>query len=202
MAIGKSDYDILCELKNKQSVTEVITRNCQGLDRGDLDLFLSTYHEDALVEVDEFFSSPDAYYERKVTGTRRTVLESLHFVNNVFIEIDEVTHTIAACESYFQAITGIQNGNEMFDRIEYGRYIDHLELRTKKERCRRRVWKISHRIVLPSSNRIQPVINRTHDFGNRNNLRAQHTNDKAVISFFERATVPMLSRRTPPLSSH
>jgi hypothetical protein len=202
MAIGKSDYDILCELKNKQSVTEVLTRNCQGLDRRDSNLFLSTYHEDALVEVDEFFSSPVAYYERTLTGTRHIVLESLHFVNNIFIEVDEMTRTIAACESYFQAITRIQRGQEIFDRIEYGRYVDHFECRTTKERCRMGVWKISHRIILPSSDRIESVVNGTEACKDRSNLRTVQTKDGALLSFFKRTTVPMLSQRIPPLSSH
>ena len=202
MAIGISDYDILCGLKNKQSVTELLIRNCQGLDRGDSNLFLATYHEDALIEVDEFCGSPSAYFERMLATSRHTVLESLHFVNNVFIEVDEMTRTIAACESYFQAITRIQQGDEVVDHIEYGRYVDHLECRTIKERCRMGVWKIAHRIVLPTFDRLEPVIKRTASCRDRNNLQAERITDKALLSFFKRTTVPMFSRRMPPLSSH
>jgi hypothetical protein len=200
VAIGKSDYDILCDLKNKQSISEVLTRNCQGLDRADSDLFLSTYHEDALVEVDDFCGSPATYYELNLTGSRHTVLESLHFVSNVFIEVDEMTRTIAACESYYQVITRIQNRNKIIDCIEYGRYVDHLECRTIKERCRMGVWKISRRKVLPSSDRLEPVMNRTQNSRNHNNLTVDYITDKAVLSFFKRATVPMVSRilRTSP----
>lgn len=202
MAIGKSDYQILCELKSKQSISEVLTHNNLGLDRGDLDLFLLAYHEDALVEHDMFSESAAAYYKRILAGTCDKTLSSMRFTSNVLIEIDEMTRTIAVCESYFQAVVRFQRGAEVFDQIECGRCFDHFEVRTGNKRCRMGSWKISHRVILSDWSRTERVAEQKRERQDRNDLGARHITEKAVLSFFDRRKTSMTSSRISPPSGH
>jgi hypothetical protein len=200
MAIGPSDYHILCEVKNKQSISEVLTRHDLGCDRGELDLILSAYHGDALVEDELFCGSPVAYHERILADMYDKTLSTMHITSNVLIEIDEMTGTIAACESYFQAIIRFQRGAEIFDRIECGRRIDHFECRTIKERCRMGSWKIARRIILSEWDRTEPVAEQNHGCRDRRNLGARHIIEKAALSFFDRRPRSMPSGQISPLS--
>lgn len=120
----------------RQEIHDALLRYCWGIDRGDLELVLSAFHEDAL-------DNHGGYEERAVDRFRRTVVEgspmrTSHHLGNVLIQVDGLR---AAAQSYLTAWHQFSFEGRSHDWVIAGRYLDQFE-------CRKGQWRISHRTVV------------------------------------------------------
>ncbi|HRE42349.1 MAG TPA: nuclear transport factor 2 family protein [Terricaulis sp.] len=127
----------LRELLDKEAIRDCVLRYLRGIDRLDVDLIRSAFHEGAIDN-----------HTRDVRGSVEGLLDwwlprqagreaTQHFVTNQTIDLDGDT---AHVESYFFVFIKKTTQNE--GALIGGRYADRFERRHG-------VWKIALRIVLP-----------------------------------------------------
>lgn len=134
-------------LLDKQEIHEVLMRYCRGIDRRDLDLVLSVFHEDAH---DNHTGKSELAHERfpKVLAVAEAnVKRTSHTICN---ELVEVHGDVAASESYLVAYHRLEHDGRELDWILGARYVDRLERRSG-------VWRIAHRTVICDWERFDPV---------------------------------------------
>jgi hypothetical protein len=131
----------LQELLDKQAIYEVLARWSRGLDRGDVDLMASVFHDDVVITqggrhydgVQDGIVPAADYVARHQRFTRH-----LHVNTNVLIELDG---DVARCETYF-APSLVVNDNGVDRLLQYGgRHLDRMERRNG-------VWKIAQRLSI------------------------------------------------------
>jgi len=128
--------DVIAELE----IRRVLARYCRGVDRGDLEMLKSVYHEDATDDHGTFQGSGWAFAELLVPAMDQSALVSQHQVTNVLIERDG---DVARVESYvlaFHPVPDTETGREVH-AVAGGRYLDRFEKRDGE-------WKIADRVVL------------------------------------------------------
>jgi hypothetical protein len=131
------------ELIDRQDILDTLLRYTRGLDRLDLDLYRSAFHDDGL-DCHGPAISPDGFLEWWLPKQdSREVTE--HLVSNHTIDIDgDVAHV----ESYH--LVAVKQHGEDRVNLHAGRYADRLERRDG-------VWRISLRVVIPSWHGIVPT---------------------------------------------
>jgi SnoaL-like protein len=127
-------------LLDKQAITEVLYRFSRAVDREDLDLMRTIFHEDATDDHGVFIGSATDFVEYVQRGWASGILAgSNHVVTNVLIDLDgDVAHV----ESYFFAHHTWKGRHVMLDDFLGGRYLDRFERRDGVWRiaARRCVW--------------------------------------------------------------
>jgi len=160
------DERLVCDLLDKQAITEVIITYARAIDRLDEDLLRSVFHPDSQhahgfvgpSSDPSLPSSPGApgdfvAYAFEVLGT---LSRTHHQLGNTLIELDGDN---AYAETYFSAYHRMRaKGDPLasdgaydteMDWLVGGRYIDRLQKREG-------VWKISHRTGLTDWMRTEP----------------------------------------------
>lgn len=143
----------LQEFLDKQEIHEVLMRYCRGIDRCDLDLVLSAFHEDAY---DNHTGKAELAYERfpKVLKVAESnVKRTSHNICNEFVE---VRGDVAASESYLLAYHRIEDHGREMDWLLGGRYLDRLERRNGE-------WRIAYRTVVFDWERFDEVGEKPED---------------------------------------
>jgi hypothetical protein len=113
----------LGQLLDRQDITDCLTRFSRGMDRFDRDLFLSAFHDDAVIAAGEFVGGPAALYDWAVVLHEQGQVSTHHNLLNNTCDIDgDVAHT----ETYYLFVG--RNRDES-NWIAGGRYIDRLERR-------------------------------------------------------------------------
>jgi ketosteroid isomerase-like protein len=137
----------LRDVVDKQEIYDVLMRYCCGVDRGDLDLILSAFHDDAL-------DNHVGVEERAVERFTRTVKEASgmkmttsHQLGNVYIKLHGDT---AYSQSYLTAWHRFDVDGRPCDWVISGRYVDRLERRNGE-------WRIAHRTVVYDFERYDEV---------------------------------------------
>lgn len=119
---------------NSVEIRELHSRYCRGIDRGDFDLVLSCYHEDATEEHAGFHGAAREFYGI-VKSKLVNDLTAFH-VTNVSVELSGDRHALG--EAYYLAI--VRGGGGPIDTFMSGRYLDRFERRDG-------VWRIAHRVA-------------------------------------------------------
>jgi hypothetical protein len=121
----------LAELDARRQIAEVLYRYCRGVDRKDFDLFRSAYHSDA-VDDHGFYKGDVDGLIAWVQGRHRKIVQSMHFVGNVLIDLNPDNRT-AFMESYCMVTQGVADTDRSTVAtrgIQIGcRYLDQLESR-------------------------------------------------------------------------
>ena len=120
----------------RQAIHDALLRYCWGIDRGDLGLVLSAFHEDAR-------DNHSGVEESAVERFRRTVVEGAgmktsHNIGNILIQVDGAS---ASVQSNLTAWHQFEFEGETWDWVIAGRYLDTFERRAGD-------WRISHRTVV------------------------------------------------------
>lgn len=120
------------KLLDEQDIRDCLTRFSRGMDRFDLEIFMSAFHEDAVMAAGPFVGRPADCYDWARPMHEAGQIATHHNLLNVTIEIDgDTAHT----ETYYLFVG--RNRDES-NWIAGGRYIDRLEKRDG-------VWKIALR---------------------------------------------------------
>lgn len=135
----------LQSLIDRQDIHDVLVRYCHGVDRGDLALILSAFHEDAI-------DNHSGIEERAVDRFRHTVelgrsMFTSHNLTNVLIQLDG---DIARSQACFMAWHRFDHDGAKIDWLLCGRYLDRHERRAGE-------WRIAHRIVVYDCERFDEV---------------------------------------------
>ncbi|MFA7440540.1 MAG: nuclear transport factor 2 family protein [Sphingomonadaceae bacterium] len=139
----------ISQLIDSNEIYAVIARYCRGVDRGDVDLIRSVYHEDATDDHGMFKGLGVDFAPWIVDWNRTNIRLSQHFIGNFLCEVDgDVAFTETYCISFSEDF----NGN---NATVYNRYIDRFERRNGE-------WKIASRVCVLDLTRIDPV---TPSFG-------------------------------------
>jgi hypothetical protein len=134
-------------LLDRQSILEVLTRYCRGLDRGDALLIGTAYHPDAVDDHGGKTFSGEGLAQGIIEWMREiNVVMGSHYTNNYTIHLDGDS---ASVESYFSGyMLQSTDGNESTLQMS-GRYLDRFERRNGE-------WKIAARTVIPEMTQALP----------------------------------------------
>lgn len=127
----------LQQLLDKQAITEVLFLYCRAIDRKDVELLRSVYHEDAEDYHGVYNGTIDGLLELLRKG-RDAPVKTHHSVSNILIELDG---DVARTESYLNAVHRREDDTGTWDELLKCRYIDRFERR-------KGVWKIAKRVVV------------------------------------------------------
>jgi hypothetical protein len=130
------------ELVARRAITEAITTLQRGIDRGDLALLKSAWHDDADVSYG-FFDGPAAEMCEILAGAPDPTNITMHRPSNVWIKVDGER---AISESY----VFVYSPGEDVQSLIGGRYLDRHERRDG-------VWRLSHRTYVMDWNINQPA---------------------------------------------
>lgn len=143
--------DPLQTLLDRQDILDCLTRFSRGMDRFDREIYLSAFHEDAVIAAGPFVgSAPDCWDWAKPMHEAGQVLTHHTLLNNT---TDIEGHT-AHSETYYQFIARNhpwEEGGGETVMLAGGRYIDRLERREG-------AWKITLRTNIIEWSCLQPAM--------------------------------------------
>ena len=122
----------LVELVDRQDIADCLTRFTRGMDRFDRELFLSAYHDDAVIDAGDLVGTAAQVYELARDLHDKGQSGTLHNVLNHSCELDGDT---AHCETYFLFVGRNRDDTNW---AAGGRYLDRFERRGG-------AWKIAFR---------------------------------------------------------
>jgi hypothetical protein len=140
-------------IEDRQAIHDVIVRYCRGVDRGDPELVIAAFHDDA---IDNHFGVVLPFREaigtlkaaRSGSASPPSKTTSMHNICNVLIELDG---DIARCETYVTVIVRIPQEHGAIDWTHAGRYVDRFERRNG-------AWRIAYRTVVYDLERFDEVV--------------------------------------------
>lgn len=131
--------DTLSELADKQAIRDLIYTYCRAVDRLDVPLGHSIWHEDSYADY-----GPD-YYQGPGKGVIDTICEHhlgllshSHQVTNILIELDGDD---AGSEAYVTGTMRMERDGKLFHLGVWGRYLDRWQRREGR-------WGLLHRVVV------------------------------------------------------
>lgn len=119
-------------LLERQDILDCLTRFSRGMDRFDRDIFLSAFHDDAVIAAGPFVGGPKDLYDWASALHDAGQVATNHNLLNLTVEIDGDT---AHAETYYLFVG--RNRDET-NWIAGGRYLDRLERR-------KGTWRIAFR---------------------------------------------------------
>jgi len=152
--------EALRELADRQAITELIYRYCRSVDRLDVALGHSIWHEDAFADYGEtVYQGEGRGVIDHICAQHRHTLYHSHQVSNILIDLDGDR---AGSESYVTAALRIRGGGEQLKQITvWGRYIDRWSRRKGR-------WGLDKRISVRDFDEVRdvtPLVD--HDVGRR-----------------------------------
>lgn len=135
----------LNELLDRQDILDCLTRMQRGTDRFDRDLFLSAFHDDAIIAAGPFVGTAAELYDwsRKLQAMAHK--GTLHGLLNHHCELDgDGAHT----ETYYLYIAANPDDTNI---LAAGRYVDRFERRDG-------VWKIAARNTIIEWSILSPAL--------------------------------------------
>jgi hypothetical protein len=154
-----SDTGMIEALAARQQITDLIYRYCRSVDRLDIPLGHSIWHEDATAD----------YGAQVYQGNGRGVIDHIcaqhlhtlhhsHQVSNILIELDGAR---AASESYVTASLRVRRGMTLMQMTVWSRYIDRWSRRNGR-------WALDHRLTVRDFDEIREVVPmQEHEVGRR-----------------------------------
>ncbi|KQX19452.1 MULTISPECIES: nuclear transport factor 2 family protein [unclassified Sphingomonas] len=146
--------EALSAIADRQAIATNLARHSRGVDRNDLALLRSVYHDDAEVSYG-LFDGPAADMAAYLTGAMLGQPVTLHRTGHMWIETE---NDRARSESYVIAYLstpgdggegGGESGDGQVQRLIGGRYLDRHERRDG-------VWRIAHRTYVMDWNSNRP----------------------------------------------
>jgi len=127
-------------LLDKQSIRDVLSRYCRGLDRMDKEMAYAVWHRDGTAFYDGIFEGTGRGFVDWVWEAHAAMERHSHQITNVLIELDGER---ATSESYVTVVLWTLPDTEgrQFELVGRGRYLDRWQRRDG-------VWAIEHRVHL------------------------------------------------------
>jgi SnoaL-like domain len=138
-------------LLDRQDISDCLTRFSRGMDRFDRDIYLSAFHDDAVIAAGPFVGSAADCWDWAIPMHRDGQVLTHHSLLNNSVEIDGDT---AHSETYYQFVARNhpwEEGGGETVMLAGGRYIDRMERRGGE-------WKIALRTNIIEWSCIQPAM--------------------------------------------
>ncbi|MBW8785755.1 MAG: nuclear transport factor 2 family protein [Novosphingobium sp.] len=117
-----SEAALLRELADKQAITEQIYRYCRAVDRLDIPLGHSVFHEDSFADYGaDFYQGPGRGVIDLICQSHLGLTHHSHQVSNILITLDGDR---AGSESYVTGTMRLKRGEAIVQLAVWGRYID------------------------------------------------------------------------------
>ncbi len=124
---------------DRQAITDLIHVYCRSVDRLDVPLGHSIWHEGATADYGEsFHQGPGKAVIDKICASHRGLLAHSHQIGNILITLDGDR---AASEAYCTATLRLRRGETLMQMSVWTRYVDRWSYR-----CGR--WGLDHRIAI------------------------------------------------------
>ncbi|HWD23832.1 MAG TPA: nuclear transport factor 2 family protein, partial [Acidimicrobiales bacterium] len=128
MSVG---HDGLAQVLAKEEITDALVRYCRGVDRRDAELVRSAYHEDATDDhgytvVKTGWDIAELADRDNRHGFPAEWISTSHVLTNILVRTNGNT---ASSESYYTATQRFKRGDERYELIATGRYVDQWERR-------------------------------------------------------------------------
>jgi hypothetical protein len=149
-------------LAARAEIQDVMFRWCRAVDRRDWDAVREVFHPDGYDNHGIFRGNVDGLIAW-LTERHSTIQSSMHYSTNMLIEFVDADNALAETYSMAmqrypsagaktrQAITGgVDVGEQPFDMLMFGRYLDHYQRRNGE-------WRIFRRTVVFDNSRMMPV---------------------------------------------
>jgi len=146
-------------LADRQAIADLIYRYCRSVDRLDVPLGHSIWHDDGIADYGpEVYQGPGKGVIDLICAQHRKTLHHLHQVGNLLIALDGDR---AASESYVIATLRVMAGERLRQIMVWGRYVDSWSRRGGR-------WGLDKRIAIRDFDEIRDVTEMVrHDVGTR-----------------------------------
>ncbi len=135
-------------LLDRQAITEQIYRYCRAVDRLDIPLGHSVFHEDATANYGESLYQGDGRGVIDfICASHLLTLNHSHQVSNTIITLDGDQ---AGSETYFHSATRLMQDDKVTQIRVWGRYLDEWSRRD-------RLWRIDKRLTLFDFDEVREV---------------------------------------------
>ena len=135
-------------LADRQAITDLLYRYCRAVDRLDVPLGHSIWHEDGIADYGEGFYQGDGRGVIDLICTQhRGTLHHSHQLANILIELDGDR---AGSESYVTATLRLQRGDRLMQMMVWSRYIDRWSRRDGR-------WGLESRIAIRDFDEVREV---------------------------------------------
>ena len=131
---------------DREAIRDVLHNYCRGVDRRDLELLKSCYHEDAIDQHASFTGNGHAFCEYAMRELQPCIFTQ-HRISNIRFEFDADR---AFTECYVSVVHRVDANGTLVDFCNFGRFCDVHELRGAS-------WKIAYRLHLPDGDNILTV---------------------------------------------
>lgn len=133
---------------DKQAIRDLIHIYCRAVDREDVTLGQSIWHEDSHADYGaDFYQGPGKGVIEKICTDSRQLLSQSHQVTNILIDLDGDR---AGSETYISSTYRFEREGALMHMAVWGRYLDRWE---KRAGC----WGLLHRQVIYDHDEIRPV---------------------------------------------
>ncbi len=142
------DTDLARELADRQAITELIYRYCRSVDRLDVPLGHSIWHEDGIADYGpDIYQGPGRGVIDQICAQHAHLLHHSHQVSNILIDLqgDE-----AGSEAYVTASLRMQADNGVRQITVWSRYIDRWSRRDGR-------WGLDKRVTVIDFDEIRDV---------------------------------------------
>jgi hypothetical protein len=134
--------------EDRAQITDLIYRYCRAVDRLDVPLGHSIWHDDAWADYGaEVYQGPGKGVIDLICAQHRQTLHHSHQVSNVLIELQGER---AGSESYVTATLRMKRGEQLMQISVWGRYIDQWTRRDGR-------WGLQNRLSIRDFDEIRPV---------------------------------------------
>ncbi|MDB5972184.1 MAG: hypothetical protein JWQ90_4634 [Hydrocarboniphaga sp.] len=167
-----SDAETLRSLADRQQITDLIYRYCRAVDRLDVALGRSIWHEDAIADygADVYQGDGRGVIDHICAQHRHTLVHS-HQMSNIVIELDGDR---AGSESYVTAWLRMRRGEQLKQITVLSRYVDQWSRRNGR-------WGLDKRIAIRDFDEMRDVTAMVeHDTGRRDRSDPSYTALKAT----------------------
>ena len=135
-------------LADRQAVTDLIYRYCRSVDRLDVPLGHSIWHEDGVADYDAFFNGSGRALIDLICAQHRQTLHHSHQISNILLELDGDR---AGSEAYVNAtLRSLRADGQLMQISVWGRYVDRWSRRDG-------VWGLDKRIAIRDFDELREV---------------------------------------------
>lgn len=158
MFSGKTDMDTQ-ELADRQAITDLLHRYCRAVDRLDIPLGHSIWHEDGQADYGaSVYQGPGRGVIDHVCAQHLHTLHHMHQLSNILIALDGDR---AGSEAYVLATLRMERDGKLLQMSVWSRHIDRWSRRDGR-------WGIDHRVAVRDFDEIREVTPMyRHDVGRR-----------------------------------
>jgi SnoaL-like domain len=153
-----NDAQTMRALADRQEITDLLYRYCRSVDRLDIPLGRSIWHEDAIADYGRVYRGDGRGVIDHICAQHLQALHHSHQISNILIDLDGDR---AGSEAYVTASLRMRSGEQLKQVTVWARYVDRWSRRNGR-------WGLAERIVIFDFDEIRDVVAMVdHDTGRR-----------------------------------